>query len=97
MPEISVPGDVDVVVGETLTIQWRKKCKFCVNSNTGATFEDQNGNPLPLPAGGDPAGEPWVGIAKTPGVIHFHHTDPDGDCDNSSTGTGGRTISVSGS
>jgi hypothetical protein len=94
MAEISVPGDVTLQVGETLTIHWSKSCKFCVKANTGVTFVDLQGSPLPMPIGGSPSGPAWVGKAVTAGEIRFHHVDADGDCDGIQTGSGGRTIVV---
>jgi hypothetical protein len=95
MPSIDVPGsgNVSVIVNQSLTINFKQECKFCVDSNSGATF-----NPA-LPTGQVYSnGGAWTGTATAAGTVEFSHVGKDGNCGSARiTDTGGRTITVTGS
>jgi hypothetical protein len=94
MPSIDVPGsgNVTVILNQSLTINFKQECKFCVDSNSGATF-----NPA-LPTGQVYSnGGVWTGTATAVGTVTFDHVAKDGTCGGARIkDTGGRTITVSG-
>lgn len=91
---IDVPGsgNVSLNVGDSLTIDFKENCKFCVSSNNAGNFSPA------LPTGQVYSnGGSWTGTAQTAGTVSFSHVAKDGTCGSAKiTDTGSRTITVGG-